>query len=366
MNNISFVWAIAVMMAMAVLMVMVVFSIKSPLRFKRILKAAVFGPFVLMFGAYGDMTSRTDAEALIPDEISKEIIQGVPQQSAIMRLARKLPNMSRKQQTMPILSALATAYFVNGDTGLKQTTKQAWDKKSIVAEELAVIVPIPEAVLDDADYDMWGEIKPRIVEAFGIAFDQAGFYSTNKPSSWPEGLLVGATAAGNVVALGTNEDLYDDILGENGTLSKVELDGFNVTGHVGALAMKSRLRGLRDADKRPLFISNMQDSARYMLDGNEMVFPLNGAVDPEQSLLISGDWSQLVYAIRQDITYKVLTEAVIQDAEGKILYNLAQQDMVALRAVMRLGWQLPNPINRINTNNTTRYPFAVLKPAVTP
>jgi len=34
--------------------------------------------------------------------------------------------------------------------------------------------------------------------------------------------------------------------------------------------------------------------------------------------------------------------------------------MVALRAVMRLGWQLPNPINRINPNDATRYPFAVL------
>lgn len=328
-------------------------------RMRRIMRFASMGPAIL---ALGVMTGRTDVEALIPDEVSKEIIQGVPQQSAIMRLGRKLPNLSRKQQSMPILSALATAYFVNGDTGLKQTTKQAWDKKHIVAEELAVIVPIPEAVLDDTDYDMWGEIKPRIAEAFGIAFDQAVLYSTNKPASWPDGLVPGATTAGNIVALGTNTDLYDDILGENGTLAKVELDGFNVTGHVGALTMKSRLRGLRDADKRPLFISNMQDSAKYALDGNELVFPLNGAIDPAESLLISGDWSQLVYAIRQDITYKVLTEAVIQNPDGSIMYNLAQQDMVALRAVLRLGWQLPNPINRINSNNTTRFPFAVLKP----
>lgn len=334
-------------------------AIFSP-RMRKILRIAFLGPTILIFN---DMIDRSGAEALIPEETSREIIQGVPQQSAIMRLGRRLPNMSRRQQNMPILSALATAYFVNGDTGLKQTTKEAWGKKSIIAEELAVIVPIPEAVLDDADYDIWGEIKPRIVEAFGITFDQAVLYSANKPSTWPDGLLAGATAAGNVVALGTNTDLYDDILGENGSLAKVELDGFNVTGHVGALTMKSRLRGLRDADKRPLFISNMQDSARYMLDGNELVFPLNGAIDSTKSLLISGDWSQLVYSIRQDITYKILTEAVIQNPDGSIMYNLAQQDMIALRAVLRLGWQLPNPINRINTNNATRYPFAILKPA---
>jgi hypothetical protein len=36
--------------------------------------------------------------------------------------------------------------------------------------------------------------------------------------------------------------------------------------------------------------------------------------------------------------------------------------MVALRAVIRLGWQLPNPINRLQPTEASRYPFAVLKP----
>jgi len=34
--------------------------------------------------------------------------------------------------------------------------------------------------------------------------------------------------------------------------------------------------------------------------------------------------------------------------------------MVALRVVMRLGFQLPNPINRVNATAATRYPFAYL------
>jgi len=148
-------------------------------------------------------------------------------------------------------------------------------------------------------------------------------------------------------------------MAEGGLLSKVEEDGYLVTGHVAALTMKAKLRGLRDANGVPLF-NWIQEKTRYSLDGADLIFPLNGAIDPLSSQLISGDWSQLVYALRKDVTYKVLTEAVITDTDGNIVYNLAQQDMVAIRAVMRLGWQLPNPINRVNQNDATRYPFAVL------
>jgi HK97 family phage major capsid protein len=315
--------------------------------------------------AYNSQIIRSDAAALIPEEVSREIIQTVPEQSAVMRMARRLPNMTRSQLRLPVLSGLITASFVSGDTGLKQTSQIAWQNKYINAAELAVIVPIPEAVLDDADYDVWGEVRPRIVEAFGKAFDVAVLYGANKPSDWPAGLVTGATTAAQAVTLGAGADLYDDILGVNGVVAKVEEDGFMVTGHIAALALRAKLRGLRDDNGTglPIFNRTPQAATSYELDGVPVDFPKNGAVDAAQSLLISGDWSQLVYSIRQDVTYKVLTEAVIQDAGGAIQYNLAQQDMVALRVVMRLGWQLPNPINNVNQVEATRYPFAVLLPA---
>ena len=98
------------------------------------------------------------------------------------------------------------------------------------------------------------------------------------------------------------------------------------------------------------------------IDSLPKAFLDNGAWDKTKSVLIAGDFSQAVYAIRQDVTYKVLTEAVIQDpSNGDILYNLAQDDMVALRVVMRLGWEIPNPVNALN-ETTKRFPFANLKP----
>jgi len=319
--------------------------------------------------AYNNIIDRDEALALIPEDVSRDIIQGITTSSVCLSMMRRLPNMSRHQQRMPVLSALPSAYFLTGatlkarDYALKQTTEVAWTNKYLNAEEIACIVPIPEAVVADVDYDIWGEIKPRLQEAFGVVIDAAILFGTNAPSSWPDSILTGASSAGHVVTEGTGVDLYDDIMGENGVLSLVEVDGFQVTGHIAAATMKAKLRGLRDANGVPIFLRSMNDRTRYELDGQPIEFPANGAFDTTQALMISGDFSQAVYAIRQDLTYKILTEAVIQDNTGAIQFNLAQQDMVAIRATMRLAWQLPNPINRMQPTEASRYPFAVLAPA---
>lgn len=305
----------------------------------------------------------SDATALIPEEVTNEIFQGVVEGSAVLPLFRKLPDMSRKVLRMPVLSFLPVAYFRDGDTGLTQTTEQKWTNKHITAEELVVIVPIPKTVLDDVEYDIWGEVKPKLIEAFQAKVDGAILVGTDAPASWPDDILTGAAAAGNSVALGTGTDIYEDLLGENGIIAAVEADGFMVNGHVGATTMKAKLRGLRDANGVPLFTPALQQANKYILDGAPINIPLNGAFSPASALLFSGDFKQAVYSIRKGIEFQIFTEAVIQDGAGAIVYNLAQQGMVALQASMRLGWQLPNPINRVQGTEVNRYPFGVLTPA---
>ena len=272
--------------------------------------------------------------------------------------------MTASQYKMPVLDLLPVAYFVNGEGSgaMKQTTNMAWDKKVIYAEEIAVIVPISEAVLDDADYDIWGEVKPRLVEAFGQKIDGAILFGQDKPSTWRDDVATTATKANSIVTL--DNDLYGSILGEDGVIAKVEESGYFVNGHMADISMRAKLRGLKDTTGQPVFKSDMQTGTNYTLDGSPMNFPRNGAFDKSKALMISGDFSQLVYSIRQDITFKIFDQGVIQDpATKEIIYNLMQNDMVALRAVMRLGWEIPNPINAIQKDKTKRCPFALMKTA---
>lgn len=320
--------------------------------------------FDLQLFADNTAISRSNAEALIPVQESHDIIQGVVEQSAVLQRGKRLANMTAAQYRMPVLDLLPVAYFVNGEGGSakKKLTTMAWDKKVIYAEEIAVIVPISEAVLDDADYDIWGEVRPRLVEAFGQKIDGAVLFGVDKPQAWRDDVVKTAETAGATVTLGA--DLYDSILGEGGVIAKVEEGSYFVNGHMADITMRAKLRGLKDTIGQPVFKSDMQTGTTYTLDGAPMNFPRNGAFDRSKALMISGDFSQLVYSIRQDITFKIFDQGVVQDpATGDILYNLMQNDMVALRAVMRLGWEIPNPINAMVPDKTKRCPFAVLKAA---
>ena len=309
-----------------------------------------------------NITNRADAEAIIREQIVSNIFQDAPKQSVFMSMARKLPNMASNQTRIRVLDFLPTAYWVNGDTGMKQTTRQAWDNVFINAGELAVIVPISDAVLSDAEFDIFGEVTPRVMEAIGQKVDAAVIFGDNRPAEWGLDIISRARQAGNNVSPETGKDYYDLILGENGVFAKVEDDGYGVTGALAPMNFKSKLRGLRDTTGQPIFKSNMQDVARYSLDGAPITFPENGAFYANIAQLVVGDFSQAVYAIRQDITVKILDQGVIQDPDTKeIIYNLAQQDMTALRIVFRMGWALPNPATRLNEDRTG-CAFAYLEP----
>lgn len=329
------------------------------------------------------MITRTDMEALIREDVASEIFKSAAEQSAVIRLARRLPNMSAGLRRLPVLSSLPMAYFVDGTPGdppsdngdgYKRTTNIEWQNKYVYAEEIAVIAPIHISSLEDSSYDIWGETKPYLAEAFGALIDAAVFHGTTAPATWPTNIVDAAIAAGNSLSLGDVGNLFDDIMGYDtatdtpGLISHVELDGYFPTGFVSGVSMRGRLRGLRDTTTGlPLFrpaMTGMGEASGYTLDGQPIVFPLNGAFDETDALMICGDWNKMVFAFRTDMTYKVLDQAVIQDPDTKeIIFNLAQQDMVALRVYMRWGWQVPNPVNRMNATEVTRYPFSVLLPA---
>lgn len=305
---------------------------------------------------YNESIARGDT--VIPEPIANEIIKELPQASVLLNRARRV-RLSSKTLKQPVLSALPDAYWVNGDAGLKQTTKAEWDNLVITAEELAALVVVPDAVIDDSSVPIWSEVRPLLVEAIGRKVDEAGLFGVDKPGSWPTAVIPGAVAAGNVVTEGSGDDLAADVA-ELGQL--VAEDGFSINGFASAPGLNWRLVGLRNQQGSPIYTPSLSAGAPSTLYGYPLNEVTNGAWDADEATLLGADWSKFVIGVRQDITFNISDSAIISDGDGKVVVNAYQQDSKILRVVFRVGFQVANPLTRVNPG-VGRYPAGVLAPA---
>lgn len=308
------------------------------------------------------LTNRTDASPLIPEEVSNAMLTELNAKSFALNNFTNLP-VSRSQTRFPVLSALPSAHWVNGDTGQKQTTKLTWDNKYLNIEELATIVPIPEAVIDDSEMPIWDLAMPLCVNAAARLIDNTIAFGTSAPDSFPDDLVTAATAASNDVEVGTSTADEGGIVGDHSAmLDKLEADGYSTGAGIAHQSLRGLARQARNANgDRFGEVSVGSDSVAF--DYVNYSFPEIQDLWPVASgdpVAIAFVPNQFVVGVRQDITWKFLDQAVIQGSDGEIMYNLAQQDMVAMRMVMRVGWQVANPINYTEATEADRYPAAIL------
>lgn len=298
--------------------------------------------------------TRTDALALLAQQDINEIIKPETASSAALASFRTI-RMTAGTARMPVLDALPTAGWVGESAteaeGVKPTSKVSWIDKNLVAEEIAVIVPVHENVLDDSKFDIWGEVRPLVSQEFGRILDAAVFFGVNKPTSWVDPALVpGAIAAGNDVA--ATGDLAEDF---NQAFAEVEDDEFDVNSAFTGRFLRSQLRGLRDANGVPLYLDGVRsDNNTASIYGQDLHYVGNRSWDRSEATALVGDSSKVVLGIREDVQVKLLDQATV----GGI--NLAERDMVALRFKFRVAFATAFSTA---AGDASDYPFAVITPA---
>lgn len=306
-------------------------------------------------------TNLTDSQ--MPTQILDGVLKEATKASVALTRMRQI-RMAAGVAKQNVLASLPDAYWVNnsdlsnpgGKPGLKQTTDVTWRDTTITAEEMAVIVPIPDVVQDDANFNITSAIVPLIGEAFGRKLDQAVLFGVDRPSTFAQDVVSGATAVGNTITRTTTEDLGQNVavLGQ-----KLAKQGFNISGFASTPGLNWELVGLRDTTGQPIYtpLQGTPGGNLYGLPFNEVT---NGAWDATAADLIAADWSRFVIGVRQDVTYKLFEEGVITDADGNVVYNLMQQDAKALRVVFRVGFATAIPVSPLTD---TRYPAGLIIPA---
>lgn len=305
----------------------------------------------------------TKNSIVIPVEYSEEIIKGIVGKSKALELGRRLPDMKGNTYKLNVLSSLPVAGWVSKQTTPanaesneiknKPISSVAWEGKDIIAEEIAVIVPMAISSLEDAEnfgVEVIPTITDEVVGAFQKVIDETVFFGVNNPFTNVSGVVAGATTANAKVTWdGTGTTFYDAI---SDAMELVEKSGYIPNAILGGPTLRGAFRKMRTTSGQQIFGGDIVDElARH--------YDLTGGFNDTTAFAIVGDFRYLVYSLRQDMRVKMLEEStLVEPTTGTALYNLGQQDMVALRFTMRFGYQLPNPVNRVGGESA--YPFALI------
>jgi hypothetical protein len=218
------------------------------------------------------------AQALIPLEYANDIIDLLPAQSTARKKFQQV-NMGHSTLQVPVLDVLPKAYWV-GNQGitspstpgaenygaLEQTTEMGWKGVQLVAQELAVDVPIPKVTLADSMFPIWEQVVPKVAAALALALDAATLFGYESPFTGVPALIPASIKAGNVETKGTHTTEEGGLAHDVSSLfNQVEAEsGFYVTG---AVASRSLLYAVRNA--RSTLGTQIPIASGYQIDEKE-------------------------------------------------------------------------------------------------
>ncbi|AXH46849.1 major capsid protein [Mycobacterium phage Aminay] len=303
--------------------------------------------------------SRAEVATLIQEAYADTLLGAAKQGSTVLS-AFPTVSMGTKTTHLPVLATLPEAGWVSESAtapeGVKPTSQVTWENRTLVAEEIAVIIPVHENVIDDATVAVLTEIAELGGQAIGKKLDQAVFFGVDKPASWTSPSLVpAAVAAGQAVSVVDGIANESDIVGATNKVAElVASAGWAPDTLVSSLALRYKVANLRDANGNPVF----RDES---FAGFRTFFNRNGAWDPTAAVEVIADSSRVRIGVRQDIQVKFLDQATL--GTGASAINLAERDMVALRLKARYAYVLGSSATSFGANQV---PVGVVAPDTTP
>lgn len=275
---------------------------------------------------FQNITNNDEGAYLLDEGLSKEVLQLVSTQSAVEPLLKPYP-MNNKVENIrtvtqePTATWLSTAHSVKGKSIVKFGTFK------LELEELPVIIPFEEAWVKFSTVDTAKLLRDLVVKTIVRTVDQTylGYVDTPFEANFTEDVT-------NSVALGTYDDIYIDL---SSAMGLVEAAGYEPSGWVAPLTAKAILRNVRDTNGAYMY-RDPSGTEPATLFGIPIRFSgnmIDNGESPATKEMFVGDWNYAYKGNDQAIQFKLLDQATITLADGSLI-NLAEQDMLALRAVV--------------------------------
>ena len=271
----------------------------------------------------GVATNRTNIT--LPVEVSREIIQKVQEESAVMRLARQIPLPGRGAAINVITSDPEAAWV--GETEAKPVSNPGLSTKVMRAYKLAVIVPFSDEFRRDVA-DLYDAIVERLPRALGEKFDYTVMQGDAPGSNFD--------TFKTVTAQSLQSDTYAGLVAAEADIAN---HGGIMNGIVLAPQGKAVLLSATDTSKRPLFINNVSEGAVPMVLGARTISSKGAYKAGSPAVVgVAGDWTQAMFGTVEGVKIDYSSDATLVDGNSQTI-NLFQQNMFAVRAEIELGFR---------------------------
>lgn len=293
----------------------------------------------------------------IPEVLATEVLRlpSVGYGIARQEFGYNLLSVGNTKRVTALGSTLSVYWVDEGEQ--KPSSTPTFSVVTLALKKLAVIVPMTEEVVEDSAVDLTGLVAQLIREAIDMEVDLQFFNGDGtvwtgllNDTSIPSDILAATKYAGDIRP--------EDIIGleDNTSLS--------VNGkYYMHRTVLTKVRTLRqNADGTGDYLFNPLGGDNFgTLNGRPVVLveampSLTDADVADAPIMLYGDLKRgVAYGEKSDIKLKLLDQATITDTDGETVINLAEQDMIALRAVQRVGMKvtLASAMNRLVSGPAT-------------
>lgn len=291
----------------------------------------------------GAAPDNAQAGLTIPTELRNEVLRIAEKQYGLARrdmlyLPFSGPGNSRN---IPALGTSVSVFW----TGEGAKNKSTQPKFSLVAQtlkKLTAIVPMTEEILEDSAINLTQLLGALFAEAIAKEEDIQFFAGVGTP--WT-GILNNGSV--NVVYQGTAgvaNLTADDLLDLQDAVPTGAQDGAKYYMHRTVLSVVRKLKG---TDGQYIYQNPGQGQPATLWNKPVEIsdaFPSVSEVAEGSPYILYGNLKQAaIFGDKQQIRAKLLDQATVTDTDDATTINLAEQDMVALRIVERVGYVLALP-----------------------
>ena len=310
---------------------------------KCLLSGDIHGAKALTTSTSGASPDDAQAGLLIPEELLAEVLRIKETQYGLARREmRYLPfSGPGNERTIPTLGS-SVKVFWTGEGVKKTSTQPGFEVVKQTLKKLAAIVPMTEEILEDSAINLTSLVAELFAEAVAKEEDLQFFAGVGTP--W-----TGVLNNGNVNIVyqavgGVNNLTADDLLNMQDQCPTGALAGAKYYMNRTVLSV---VRKLKDLNGNYIYQNPGQGMPatiwNFPVEMSD-AFPLAAdVVDGSPYILFGNLKMSCVFGDKQQIRTKLLDQATITDTDDQTSINLAEQDMIALRVMERVGYVLALP-----------------------